>query len=257
VRIRTRDGGSRDLLVPEWVHHPSADVAAAPFIADGYDDLHLKHVPAVAIGQQFVIPDWRPDLGDRVYFLGLLSLPAARGLTERNVPMVRSGTIGAMYQADMPHRWPDKTIRRFEAHLIDCRSYKGFSGSPCFYQRDNKFTGVHEGVVETGPVTNLLGLVSGHLDTEGSEETGNEDATSGVLVNTGVGLIAPAERIREVLLMVEFADERKRIERDRKAKEGEEGATLDAIANESEFDRFEDLTRKLVNTPKPEKDEES
>jgi hypothetical protein len=49
-------------------------------------------------------------------------------------------------------------------------------------------------------------------------------------------------------------------EREELAKEHEEkpAATFDSTADseESEFKRFEDLTRKLVNTPKPDKESE-
>jgi len=57
-----------------------------------------------------------------------------------------------------------------------------------------------------------------------------------------------------VLKMEEFEDERERVERERAARP-EEGATLDSVEDRSQFDRFEDLTRKLVNVPKKELDE--
>jgi hypothetical protein len=196
-----------------------------------------------------------PDLGDRVYFLGLLALPAARGMAERNVPMVRSGTIGAMYQDEIPLEWPDGTIRKIQAHLIDCRSYGGFSGSPCFFQRDDQPTGMKEGVRTRGTTTFLLGLISAHFDDFTSPKTRGDIAELGSIripINTGVGIVTPAERIVEVIEMPEFKDERERAEAERKRRP-EEGATLDTT-RESEFERFEDLARKLVNTPKPEKD---
>jgi len=139
VRIATVDGKYRDEPVDEWVHHDNADVAAAKL--HRRDDMDVLWVPAAGLSW----PGSRrlsPDLGDRVYFLGLLALPAARDMAERNVSMVRSGTVGALYQNDIPHKWPDGTTRRFEAHLVDCRSFGGFSGSPCFFQRDDQLTGV-------------------------------------------------------------------------------------------------------------------
>lgn len=254
VRIRKRDGGSKDVPVHEWIHHPGADVAAAPFRGDG--EMHLLNVPVTSL----CWPDserLHPDLGDRIYFLGLLAVPGARALAERNVPMVRSGTIGAMYQDDIPFEWPDGSIRNFQAHLIDCRSYGGFSGSPCFFQRDDQFTGVREGEPTRGVVTFLLGLISGHFDLFSSARLRGDIAEEGAIrvpVNTGVGIVTPAEKIAEVLTMEEFKDERDRIERERAARP-EEGATLDSVEDRSEFDRFEALTRKLVNVPKKELDE--
>jgi hypothetical protein len=120
VRIRKRQGGHKDVRVHEWVHHPHADVAAAPFKGDG--EMHLLNVPSASMRWPGlpVGMEWQPELGDRVYFLGLLALTGAREMAENNVPMVRSGTIGAMYQDDVPVEWPDKSIRKFQAHLIDC-----------------------------------------------------------------------------------------------------------------------------------------
>jgi hypothetical protein len=257
ARIRTRDGGTKDLPAHDWVHHPHADVAIAPFIAAGETDLHLLHIPSASLSWRGV-PGLAPELGDRIYFLGLLSLgDATRSLIARNVPMVRSGTIGAMYQDDIPLEWPDGSVRYMQAHLIDCRSYGGFSGAPCFFQRDDQPTGVKEGVPIRGTHTFLFGLVSGHFDFYKSAKLRGSIVGTGEVhapINTGVGIVTPAERIVEVLEMDELSDERERVESERRNRK-EEGATLDNLDPESEFERFEDLARKLVNTPKPEKDE--
>lgn len=258
ARIRTRDGGTKDLPVHDWVAHSSADVAIAPFIAAGETDLHLLHVPSASLRWPDVL-EWHPDLGDRIYFLGLLSLgDATRSLIKRNVPMVRSGTIGAMYQDDIPLEWPDGSTRFVQAHLIDCRSYAGFSGSPCFFQRDDQPTGVQEGVPTRGTHTWLFGLISGHFDHYKSAKLRGSIVGTGdvrAAINTGVGIVTPAEKIVEVLKMDELQDERERVENER-ANRPQEGATLDTLDTESEFERFEELARKLVNTPKPDKAEE-
>ena len=258
ARIRTRDGGSKDLPVHEWVHHPTADVAVAPFDASGHEDLHLLNVPAAALGQR-PLPRWDPQLGDRVYFLGLPNLPAAQGMIARNVPMVRSGTIGAMYQDDVPVQWPDGSIRKVQAHLIDCRSYGGFSGSPCFFQRDDAFTAAREGKLEWGQITRLFGLVSGHFDLATSPLMQGDIAELGsirVPVNTGVGIVTPDAKIVEVLEMEELREERERVTEEHRKKQAEEGATLDTTSEvPEEYERFEELARKVVNTPKSEIDE--
>jgi hypothetical protein len=56
-----------------------------------------------------------------------------------------------------------------------------------------------------------------------------------VPINTGVGIVTPVEKIVEVLEMEEFAGERERVERERKERP-EEGATLDSVEPESEFE---------------------
>ncbi len=248
VRIRMHDGGFEDLPVDKWVpHERGADVAVTSLART--DAMNVLWVPAPGLSWP-LSPRLRPDLGDRVYFLGLLALPGARGLFERNVPMVRSGTIGAMYQDDIPLAWPDKTTRKTQAHLIDCRSYGGFSGSPCFFQRDDQWTGVKEGKETRGTTTFLLGLISAHFDDFTSAKTLGPVRAP---INTGVGIVTPVERIVEVIDMPEFKDERERVQNEREQRP-EEGATLDT-AGESEYERFEQLARELVNTPKPKPDE--
>jgi hypothetical protein len=59
-------------------------------------------------------------VGTQVFYIGLLS-PLDR-------PMARSGTIGALDQEGIDH----KDGFTYTAHLVDCRSYGGFSGSPVF-----------------------------------------------------------------------------------------------------------------------------
>jgi len=109
--------------------------------------------------------------------------------------------------------------------------------------------------------TALLGIVSGHFDTWGTARlTGDlpmEPGAVEVPLNTGVGVVTPAKAIKEMLEMKELADDRARVEDEtEKRVKGDEGATLDA-SQESEFDRFERLTRELVNTPKQTESDES
>lgn len=47
-----------------------------------------------------------------------------------NHVMARSGTLGAVYLSGIKRR----DHYEYEAHLGDCRSYKGVSGSPCFVE---------------------------------------------------------------------------------------------------------------------------
>jgi hypothetical protein len=45
--------------------------------------------------------------------------------------MVRSGTIGGVDQGGVAHQ---DAQYKYTCHLADCRSYGGFSGSPCFLE---------------------------------------------------------------------------------------------------------------------------
>jgi hypothetical protein len=74
-------------------------------------DMHvLEHLPGEAM------------LAMPFHYTGLLA-PLDRA-------MARSGTLGAVYEEGIEH--PDNY--EYTCHLGDCRSYGGFSGSPCFIE---------------------------------------------------------------------------------------------------------------------------
>jgi hypothetical protein len=213
IRVRMKDGSLRELSIPKWTSHPRDDVAVA-FM--GYPDVDMTLIPVSRL-----LDEWptQPMLGDRVYFLGLLAL--AESMVEENVPMVRSGTLGRLYQDRVPLRHSDDRVTRHQVHLIDCRSYGGFSGSPCFVQFRHKLdkndpprTGAWIGGIPLEPDTVCLGLISGHWDdmarAEASGDLANDPLVKSIRfpINTGVGIVTPAERIRECLMDEELVADR-------------------------------------------------
>ncbi len=225
VRFRKRGGGVHDLSVGRWILHPAADVALTPLRGHGGYGLDLRHIPVEVLVGSGAIGGWTPTLADRVYFLGLLSQHEEMG--ERNVPMVRSGIIGALYEQRVPMRRADGSITRIEAHLIDCRSYGGFSGSPCFVQReDYRFEKGQDRwiVFGHGHLTFLLGLVSAHFDdwqkARLTGDLGLEPGSVEAPMNTGVGVVTPSEKILEALNLEEIAKDREVIEREHLDRQG-------------------------------------
>jgi hypothetical protein len=211
VRVRTKDGSLGLVAVPEWTQHATADVAVA--YVNVANALDITWIPMSSFLD--VWPN-RPTLGDQVYFIGLLEF--ADSMVEENVPMVRSGTLGRMYQERVALRHGDKRTTRHQAHLIDCRSYAGFSGSPCFvqfqgHQRPGQ-SGVFVGGVSLVPETVCLGLISGHWDDLAQAEVGEDLASDPVArgiqvrINTGVGIVTPVEKIRECLMDDELVQAR-------------------------------------------------
>jgi len=104
---------------PDWLHPmEQLDLAVLPFTRpDGYWinmlmlDMHLlEHLPGEAM------------LAMPFHYVGLLE-PLDRA-------MARSGNLGAVYEERIAH--PDGY--EYVCHLGDCRSYGGFSGSPCFIE---------------------------------------------------------------------------------------------------------------------------
>lgn len=199
VRMRMKAGGLVDVPVPDWICHQDADVAIArlalPVPAAELHLAPLKESQFVDVGGG---DGFEPHLGDNVYFIGLLALIPA--MADSNIPMVRSGTLGAKYQKDVPVMLPDRTRIFMKAHLIDCRAYRGFSGSPCFIQffleDDQGWSTVRR--------TLLLGLVSAHFDMsdsaplEGDLVIGRRRSVA-VPIHSGVGVVVPVEYIRDLL----------------------------------------------------------
>ena len=133
IRLRRISGELEDIPVTDWIFHDRDDVAIAPLELDethDHFDIALLPIPDF-LPRSF---DWRhgertdafrPMLGDPVYFVGLFS--PVPSLSEKNVPLVRSGTLAAIAQPDIPVRRPDNSVAHFTAHLVDCRSYSGLS----------------------------------------------------------------------------------------------------------------------------------
>jgi hypothetical protein len=218
VRLRRLDGSLHDLPIPinDWMIHGIADVAITPLeLEEEHSPFDISVMPAPdffpsgarsrhRLRQTFN----RPMLGDTVYFLGLFSPIPLMG--ERNVPLVRSGTLAGLNQEHVPVGLPDGTVLEHTAHLIDCRSYAGFSGSPCLVQfpRDPDIGGVGRIDEET----EILGLVSGHFDEHTEANLTGELAdmgTVGVPINLGVGIVTPAEAIEELLAREDVVEDRR------------------------------------------------
>jgi hypothetical protein len=213
-------GETKDVAVPRWYLHPTEDVAVAPF---NENNVWLSAFPVEWFAdtvmaenrQKFNVSsidtrEHRPGLGDRVYFMGLLANVPHMG--DRNIAMVRSGTIGALYQERVPIWIDPRTVAYRTAHLIDCRSYEGFSGSPCFTQHEAIGTRYTDGQPTVVDITFLLGVVSHHFDNlRDATMTGALAGSVGkvkVPAHTGVGVVTPVEHVRETLDLEELVEER-------------------------------------------------
>ena len=112
------------------------------FPEDPFVDLAMTRVPAIGPrkGLRSLIPmtdtveqyGIGPQYGERVLFVGMLE--SIKSTIEDVRPVVRHGTLAAKFQRGVtwgtqtePNKWTAEAV-----HLIDCRSWAGFSGSPCF-----------------------------------------------------------------------------------------------------------------------------
>lgn len=253
VRVNRPDGSVEDLPVDRWIFHPFEDIAVTPVLGEDFG--HSYGTAESFIGSARV--DHHPAPGDDVFFAGLLG--QVRSMGERNIPMVRSGSIGALYQEGVPMRLPDDTVLHVRGHLIDCRSFGGFSGSPCFV-RFISGQGQTERLGLRYPIqsTLLLGMVGGHFDLKASVALPDQEEKFKVPVAAGIAVVYPAESIVNTLeedeLVAERADDNARIEKEMRERESEDAATAD-VAGEDQFARFQALAQRLVHVPKSELDQ--
>jgi len=169
-----------------------------------------------------------------------------------NRPMARSGTLGAVYERGIKH--PDGY--EYEAHLGDCRSYGGFSGSPCFLELAVPGLTPTEPPVasppEKGPfgrmnyVHLLCGMVTWHLERAAE---GKEASAYGVVVTL------TSDEIWRALMSDELVNDRRRRDAMGDLPEAKMVQLGGGDSENEEFERFEDLTRKLVQIPKKQLDE--
>jgi len=196
VKLTRQDGVVADLPVPRWAFHPTEDVAIGGF-QKGSEDFDHYYVRI----SEFVDADpekWEPNPGDDVFFAGLLAQVPSMGA--KNIPMVRKGSIGALDQEEIPMRMPGNTLIKAKGHLVDCQSFGGFSGSPCFvrYVSGLKHT-EHMKLTEEIRSTLLLGMLGGHFDQRASVTLPDQEKKLDIPVAAGVAVIYPAAVIRETL----------------------------------------------------------
>ena len=221
IRMTQTGGSTVDLEIPKsrWVFHPREDVAVAPFEADP-DEVRLSVVATPdfvgSTKTQFAVAP-----GDEVLFAGLLGLVPSMGA--RNIPMVRSGAVGALHQDGIPMRLQDDTLVSVHGHLIDCRSFGGFSGSPCFVRFTSGINITPRLGLKT-PInsTLLLGLVGGHFDLHASVTLPEQEDGIDVPVAAGIAVVLPSETIMEVLQDEDLLSDRARRDAEVLLEQGED-----------------------------------
>lgn len=205
----------------DWFTHDSADVAAIlmtpeslpPGIAKS--DLDQASITT----NSFTKENWRcigtdPDFGNfdvgvsaglEVYLVGLFSENFGY---ERNLPVARFGHISRMpSELSIVSGQIQCTI---VAYLAEFQSWGGHSGSPVFFLNPMNFeTETDDGIrFETGYVTGLLGLVSGHYDLPQPIEPADAIGNVQVKMNSGMAYVTPAHEITALLMRDDLVEAR-------------------------------------------------
>jgi hypothetical protein len=227
-RLNRKDGpfSIEALSVPRWWYHPDAeneqtDVAVAAMHIN-WDITDHEPIP---------MPEkWEPNplqlgrrgvgLGDETFTIGLFRRHVG---TERNVPIVRIGNIAALPEELISTRWG-----LMKGYLVEMRSIAGLSGSPVFvdlpsavppaflpgsFVPDVRYRPPDPNDVIDWFRYRFLGLVHGHFDLPNLiEDSVVDDADTGGGINTGIGIVIPAEKIIETLYQPELIAERQRLD---------------------------------------------
>src|SRR5713101_118387 len=247
IRINTKAGGSTwaELNV-EWhvPDDPAIDVAVLPLMPD-QATFKYKVLPSELFVNETISATKGIGLGDELLVTGLF--PPRSG-AHRNLPIARAGILAGM--PDEP--FIDENGRPYDAYLAEMRSIGGLSGSPVFLALGGlrpQESGMSLGGVEYY----LLGLIRGHWDVK-KKDSPDFAETELRDVNMGMALVTPIYHAFALLNGETLTKARRAIENTMLQ---EMAPTKDsALTKEaSEFDRFEELTRNLVNVPKKEIDE--
>lgn len=235
IRLNTRDGRARDVeLTATWQYpdDPAVDLAAVPFYppSSGWETLAIPthwFVTEQIVATQAIGP------GDELVVMGLLSGPSG---TERNLPLVRGASIASMPLEPLVDQ---ASGQEFSAYLAEVRSDEGLAGAPVFVALTPAEPLEADDVREAGGRHyHLLGLIREHR---------RRDA---------IATVTPATELIPLLERPAFVQFGRNVDRAR-AREPSAAQVSDEAKRPrrpSEYARFEDLARKLVNVPKTELD---
>lgn len=217
-----------DLAVAPWPYKPKTPYASIPMEKELYP-LNDERVSL---------------LGSPVHYVGLFA-PAGR-------MMVRAGTFGAIDAKGISH---DPSFGYdYDCHLIDCRSYGGFSGSPCFVELlfVQKLMERGEEIFIPNYRALMVGMFTEHYDDSDNLDINPEGAAS----RLGVGVMVRGEDIKRALLSQHFVEDRARREAENVRSQSEHPPMTPRVAKSSvESDSLEATKKLLAEVLKVSKDD--
>ncbi|MCJ2056321.1 hypothetical protein MKL09_07135 [Methylobacterium sp. J-048] len=216
IRVNELRDGVKEVELPvseffQSLREGSADVTIARYSTPSA----LSGIAPVALWKEPIFADMNIGIGSKTLTVGLFHRIINKN---RNVPIVRTGSIAAMPFEPIDTGYGDATM-----YIIEARSIGGLSGAPVFveipgWEKPKTFTGVTEnyfgGVpgrtpglafetkIEMTSTYKLIGLTHGHWDARlsaqpsGRYEVSREDLER---INEGLSLVTPVARVRELL----------------------------------------------------------
>ncbi len=196
MRLNRSDGRIQHTYTHKehWVFHPdpAVDIAVCPTDVppEQYDIAHVH------LGEEVATPDVFRDekigLGEDVFMAGLFTRHIGQ---TANSPIVRIGTL-----AGMPTEKVETNRGLVHAYLVETRSIAGLSGSPVFlHMAPLRVMGDGEVRQSRGKPHYFLGVMQGHHVTSDPIDVASPDDSTPGDMNTGIGVVIPAERVSEVI----------------------------------------------------------
>jgi hypothetical protein len=238
IRFNLKNGGAEEAINPDpgqWWYHPTEpeSVDAAVHGIPALDVLDYRYLTVSMFLTADKIRRDNIGMGDEVDIIGLFTFASG---TQRNMPILRTGTVAMMPLERIPCRGADqKTIQQSEVYLIEGRSIGGVSGSPAFVRQTiygDQLVGGERGEkrFDLAGLGNalLLGLMQGHWDIS-AEDLNEIDPITRPGVNMGIAIVVPAQKILDILFRSELVDQRRKADRDELQRQGL--ITLDSVAD--------------------------
>lgn len=243
LRVNFLDGNAHTIEsdISQWKFHPDeieVDVAVLPNVNISAFD--TKAIPIDMFLDEAIKIENDLGLGDEVFLTGLFHNHHGK---QRNIPIVRAGNIAAM-----PEEKVHTKFGFIDAYLVEARSIGGISGSPVFvYQGiDRKYSKgtLLAGTGERSSTFFLLGLMHGHYNLDLlSEDAVDMDAKAKEVVNLGIAIVVPSEKILEVINQPMIKEEEDKITAEVKARLL---PAMDSVGEKEVFQvDFEDALRRV------------
>ena len=228
----------------EWTEGEE-DVAAFPWF-DQDDERPFNAIPLYSHASHNA--GIMPLIGNEAFYAGLLGDSAFQAMRK---PMVMSASVGAHYVKGVRYDEQNSYTVKY-AHLLDCRSREGFSGSPVFVQ------GAYPGS-RTYPLPELW--QQEHPDAGSLGGMHYFAVLWGMLVGwaryAGVAIVLPVEVVEQLLMKEELVAKRKRLDDEKKAERKKDGLGAEPMRRDP-FGReeFMDDLRKATKPYPPEQSDQ-
>jgi hypothetical protein len=223
VTVRTQIG--------DWFVHPTdsaIDVAVLPFgLTPELDHLAVEY----EMGSEIDPEQWSISIGTDVFITGLFLRHFGR---QRNIPIIRTGTIAALPGEPIDIGEPDEE-RSVRAYLIETHSIGGLSGSPVFANPIG--ISPSHGYPALQVMHIWIGVVASHWDFD-------IDRMNQEKINSGIAIVSPKESVMEVLQHPRLIEMRKnefekRSKRNAPTLDDSSGAPLQKTHAPKEEDRID------------------